>query len=262
MRITTQDMHRLTSAPRWAYRVFLLAGLGLLAGAAFAAWLEISFRQRAVEVDGRIVQMIRNSGTDSSGHPSTTWTAVFAFRLPDGTERRVTAGYSSSPPCCRVGEAVLVRYDPADPSDARMSGFMSSWFLTTLLGGMGLVFVLVTLLVRRMIGRAVRAAAGDAAAFGMPIGITTLQVPLVGLRREAGPGGPSWIVQARWIHPQVGLLQRLFESPPLPFDPLPQMRAMSTVSVTFDPADPGSAYAMDLSFLRAPGPQPGPVRRG
>jgi hypothetical protein len=98
-----------------------------------------------------------------------------------------------------------------------------------------------------------------------PAHAMTFQVPLAGLRRDHGPEGPRWILQARWSDPRSGV-QRLFESPPIPFDPVPQMRTMTNVNVTFDPGDPNGAYAMDLSFLVAPGPQQaapvGPVRRG
>ena len=264
MRITMQGTRIHVAPPRWLAWGFLGSGLLLLAGAGFAAWLEISFRQRAVETDGRIVQMIARSGT-SDGRHSTTWTPVFTFRLPDGKEMRVTAGYSSSPPCCRVGEVVRVRYDPADPSRAQMAGFVASWLVATILGAIGLVFTLVGLLVRRMFRRgfSVGPAMAGMDAVQAPPGTMTFQVPLAGLRREPG----RWILQARWADPRSGV-QRLFESPPIPFDPVPQMRAMNSVAVTFDPGDPNGGYAMDLSFLRDPGPgaapavAAGPVRRG
>ena len=270
MRVTIRTRGRQASSPvpRWLPWIFPLVGLGLLAGAGLAVAMELSFRRGAVETEGRIVQMIPRSGTD--GHRSRTWTPVFAFRLPDGKEMRVVAGYSSSPPCCAVGEVVRVRYDPADPSRAQMAGFVASWLVAAILGGIGLVFLLVGLLVARLMRRVggvmAMAVPGGAVPMGMPgpmapPGMMTVRVPLAGLRRE----GPAYVLQARWTDPRSGM-QRLFESVPIPFDPVPQMRSMSAVPVTFNPGDPNGAYAMDLSFLVAPGPQAatpvGPVQRG
>lgn len=240
----------------------LLVGLGLLLGAGFAAWSEMRFRGIAVETDGRVVEMLARTSRDRDGNRSRTYTPVFAFRLADGKEMRGEASVSSNPPCCTVGEAVRVRYDPARPERAAMTGFMESWFVATLLGGMGIVFAGVGVLVMRAFGRhATRAFAVTVAA--PPV----FAVPLAGMRREQTHEGPRWYVQARWQDPRSGR-QRLFESGALPFDPVPQMRHMTTVQVQFDPADPGGPYWMDLSFLTPPAAgagaaaPAGPVRRG
>jgi len=241
---------------RWFAWSFLLPGLGLLAGAGFAAWQEIDFRRGAVEVEGRIVAMRATSDSDGDR----VWTPVFAFKLPDGREVRVAGSYASSPPCCRVGDAVRVRYDPAHPERAAMEGFMSSWFLATLLGGLGVVFTGVGLLLRRLLRR-VGATGGASVA-----GLVTVAVParLAGLRQVQGPQGRGWVVQARGIDPRSGA-ERLYESEPLPFDPTPQMMRMTSVTVAVQPLLGPEADRMDLSFLRDPGPTPppmGPVRRG
>lgn len=265
MGLTVRTVRVRGRAPRWLGPVFLVLGLGLLAGAGAAAWFELAFRQRAVETDGRIVQMLQRTSSDSSGRRSTNWTPVFAYRLPDGREVRVTASFSSSPPCCKVGDVVRVRYDPADPMHGRMTGFMSSWLMTVILGGLGAVFALVGLVVARAMRGGVQAAV-EAGALGgamLPPGVMTFEVPLAGLRRA----GQAYILQARWADPRSGV-QRLFESVPIPFDPVPQMRHMDRVAIAFDPSQPDGPYRMDLSFLRDPGSSgdatmmAGPVRRG
>lgn len=265
MALTTGSAGGSRPAPRWLGPIFLLLGLGLMAGAGIAVWLELSFRARAVETDGRIVEMIRETTRGSGGGSSTNWTPVFAYRLPDGREVRVTASFSSSPPCCKVGDAVRVRYDPADPMSGRMTGFLSSWLLPTILGGMGSVFTLLGLVLPRMLRRRTALDAG-AGAFGgapPPPGLANVEAPLVGLRRA----GEAYILQARWTDPRSGA-QRLFESPPIPFDPVPQMRHMDRVRVAFDPSLPDGPSWMDLSFLRDPRRgedatlMAGPPRRG
>ena len=237
---------RAPGPPRWLAWLFLLVGFGAAAGAGVAVWLELDFRGRSAETEGRIVQMLQRSSNSSSGSRSASWTPVFAFRTPDGREVRVEAGFSSSPPCCAVGDRVMVRYDPADPSSAQMTGFLSSWLVATILGGMGAVFLLVGGLVMRFAGRGgAVVVAPDAAA---PPGVMTFQVPLVGLRRD----GAAYILQARWADPRSGVA-RFFESLPIPFDPVPQMRRMDSVAISFDPSQPDGPYMMDLSFLQAPG---------
>ena len=240
--------------------LFLLLGVGLLAGSGYAAWQEVKFRRGAIETNGLVVEMLAGSSRDGDGRTSRTYRPVFVFSLPDGTKRRVEGGVASNPPCCTVGDTVRVRYRPEAPERAQMTGFMESWFVTSLLGGMGAVFALVGFAVIG-VGRR-RGVVGPAGGLvPPPANAMTFQVPLVGLRREA----MAWILQARWSDPRSGV-QRLFESPPIPFDPVPQMRTMTSVNVAFDPGDPSSAYAMDLSFLVAPvvaKPAPvGPVRRG
>ncbi|HWT09044.1 MAG TPA: DUF3592 domain-containing protein [Roseomonas sp.] len=277
--------HSTTARPRGRIAriipwIVLLIGVALLAGSGYAVWREIEFRRGAVETDGQVVEMIARSSRDRDGRTSRSYTPVFVFTLPDGTKRRVEGGVSSNPPCCTVGETVRVRYRPEAPERAQMTGFMESWFVATLLGGMGLVFTLVGWAVRGF-GRggaatpggtimAGSALAGDGlmapgAPVAAPAHVMTFAVPLVGLRRDHGPAGPAWILQARWSDPRSGV-QRLFESMPIPFDPVPQMRSMSAVQVSFDPGDPNGPYMMDLSFLVPPGPQAaapvGPVRRG
>lgn len=244
--------------------LILLLGVGLLAGSGYAIWREIEFRRGAIETSGQVVEMLSRSSRDRDGRTSRSYTPVFVFSLPDGTKRRVEGGVSSNPPCCTVGETIRVRYRPEAPERAQMTGFMESWFVATMLGGMGAVFTLIGLAVTGITGRGGATIPGAPVAAAPP-NTVTFQVPLAGLRRDQGPAGMQWIVQARWSDPRSGA-QRLFESPPIPFDPVPQMRSMSSVPVTFNPGDPNGAYAMDLSFLVAPSPQVaspvGPVRRG
>ncbi|WP_198371835.1 DUF3592 domain-containing protein [Roseomonas rosulenta] len=235
--------------------IFLPLGLALLAGGGYAAWREVEFRRGAIETDGRVVEMRSRIDNDRNRGTSRTYAPVFTFALPSGKLQRVEAGIWSNPPCCTVGEAIRVRYRPEAPERAQMTGFMESWFVATLLGGMGLVFTLVGTAVLRVArpggpGLAMAPPGAPGMAMpqaGVPPNAMTFAVPLVGMRRQGG----ACILQARWADPRSGV-QRLFESPPIPFDPVPQMRSMTSVQVTFDPGMPDGPYAMDLSFLREP----------
>jgi hypothetical protein len=224
--------------------LLLALGVPLLLGAGYAVWSELAFRRIAVETDGRVVEMIRELGTSNNdGRRSVTYRPVFVFSPEGGKEVRARGSFASNPPCCSVGERVRVRYDPARPESAAMVGFMQSWLVAVILGGLGVVFTGIGLAMRR-VGPTLAAAVPAAAPAGHAM---TFAVPLVGLRRD----GMRWVLQARWADPRSGV-QRLFESEPLPFDPVPQMRGMSAVNIAFDPGQPDGPYWMDLSFLREP----------
>ena len=56
-----------------------------------------------------------------------------------------------SPPAYEVGDPVIVRYDPAQPLNARVkstSGSISLWTWTIVTGFLGVAFLLATLLAR------------------------------------------------------------------------------------------------------------------
>lgn len=225
----------------WA---FVVPGLGMLAGAVFAAAIEISFRASAVQAEGVVLHMVETR----SGGGRVSWVPVVAVRLPGGerTEMHVSTGTDAN--CCEAGDSVTILYDPADPSGARLGGFMASWLLPTMVGGAGLVFTLAGLLAGRMVRGFVRRLATPVEGELELV----IEARVAGLRQEATPRGPGWVVVARAVDPRTAT-ERLFESAPLPFDPTQQMMGVRRVEVALDPASPSGAYSMDLSFLQHPG---------
>lgn len=220
----------------------LLIGAALLGFAGWAAWAELSFRARAVMTDARIVQMRPSTSRDSDGQMSTVYYPVFDFALPDGRVVRAVGPVGSGRPCCEVGDAVRIRYDPARPQRAAQDSFEDSWLLTTVLGGFGTVMFLAGLLVWRVfkpMPPMPRLPPGS---------YSRIPSTLAGLRTEETPAGRRWIVQARGTVPGH---ERLFESEPLPFDPVPQMDGMTEVGVWVEQRAGGRAV-MDLAFLTPP----------
>ena len=75
------------------------------------------------------------------------WYPVFRFTV-DGREVEVQSDVGRSPPSQRVGETVLVLYDPADPSHARIAGWAHSGaFAAVILIGVGVGFLVTAVLV-------------------------------------------------------------------------------------------------------------------
>jgi CHASE1-domain containing sensor protein len=60
---------------------------------------------------------------------------------------------SSNPPMFTEGQTIDVLYEPANPENARIKKWMSLYFLPLLLGGMGLIFggIGVVLLIFRLL---------------------------------------------------------------------------------------------------------------
>lgn len=256
--------------PRALTITTLAIGLPLWALAAWLAWGEIAFIRATVAVPGQVVGMADTATVQSDGRRTNpTYAPVFTFTTRDGTPMRLVSPVSSNPPCCEVGEAVSVRYPPADPTRARIVSLRDSWIMPAMLGIFGLFFVGPGLMAARAHRTWLREAAMPEASRprrsrltppeGPPPPGISLPVPLVGLRRSETRYGPRWYVQARWTNPQGGE-DRLFESEDLPFDPTLQMRDMDRVRVIFQPSKRGSPYRMDLSFLRDPEQHPDAMR--
>lgn len=90
---------------------FSLVGVILLVGFTGALIGEINLRMDCTEItDGTVAQMIRVEDEDS-----VTWKPVFRYDV-DGRIYEQESSVSSSPPRYKVGQAIIIRYDPADPN--------------------------------------------------------------------------------------------------------------------------------------------------
>jgi hypothetical protein len=78
-----------------------------------------------------------------SSDTGTSYMPVVEFTGADGEKRKFTDSMASDPPGYEVGETVPVKYDPADPEDARIAKRFRLWFAPALLGGMGVTFLIV-----------------------------------------------------------------------------------------------------------------------
>jgi uncharacterized protein DUF3592 len=123
--------------------VFLVVGLGLLAGAFISAYRTQSFLRTCVTVQGRIagfkpVHSVRNNRT--------TYAPVFRFNVPGTHFATVVSHTSSNPPAFKVGEWVTVRYPAGHPERAVIDSFGQLWLMDWALGSFGALFFAVGLL--------------------------------------------------------------------------------------------------------------------
>ncbi len=147
--------------PSWVSHMMLalpmLLGTALLLGAGWATWSELAFRAAAAMADAHVVEIRTSSRRDTNGVVSVMHYPVFDFALPDGRRVRAVGPVGSGAPCCAVGEAVRVRYDPARPERAARDSFEDSWLLPTVLAAFGALMFGAGVLVLVVFGPSPRA---------------------------------------------------------------------------------------------------------
>jgi len=272
--------------PRGLMRTVGFIALLFAAGTAAAAWPAIVMLSTTRSAEGRFVAVERAAapGNPAEGERRGDSMLVIAFRTADGREFRITEQRRLlQPPEFWLGQAVPVRYRPEAPEtastgavDGLLDVALIVGFFAVVWGAVWAVLLRASMLHRRRGRRQAMGRQGprdkDAPRrpqrSARPAGAGHEETArLVGLRQQETAEGTRWIVQARATDPRSGA-ERLIESEPLPFDPVPQMRRMDRVAIAFDPSRPDGPCRMDLSFLRDPRPDggapggDGAVRRG
>jgi hypothetical protein len=125
-------------ALRIAVFVVLLAALALLSGAWFAWRAAADDVARSVATQGTVVGVRTSRSSDGD----TTFAPILRFTTSGGqsVEASPTLTTSRRP---TLGERWEIRYDPANPSRVWADTFLGTWFLPTILGGIGGVALLV-----------------------------------------------------------------------------------------------------------------------
>ncbi len=129
----------------------LISGVMLLIG--IISYIRTKkFLSNAVETRGIVTASVDKGMSDGGG---TMYSPQIRFTDSLGREFEFTENWSGNRPDFKIGEEVIVLYDPAKPNEARRGG--KKWkffFIAWLLGGMGilfsgilLIFVVIILLV-------------------------------------------------------------------------------------------------------------------
>lgn len=113
----------------------LLGGLMMLIGV-FLFIRTRKFIGKAQEVKGTVIQMVFSQGSDDGGG----YAPLYQFKTLDGQDIQVQDSLSSNPPRFKEGQEIQVLYDPGNPRKARIKKWMNLYFVSVLLGGMGLIF--------------------------------------------------------------------------------------------------------------------------
>jgi hypothetical protein len=214
--------------------VFL--GVGVVLAVSSAIYLASAER-----AEGRVVAL---NDRPSSGSRSSVWYPTVEYTV-DGRVYAFDSSFASSPPAYSVGDPVPVAYDPADPSDARIVSFGTSYLLPTIFGGMGVVFApLGGLLFAH--GRRIRRQHEWLLRNGREV---WAQIVHVGLDFNVKVNGRHpYVVHATWYDERTGRTHAA-TSDILRHDPGPGLRGRTHVRVLYDPAAP-DRNLVDLGAVR------------
>jgi hypothetical protein len=113
----------------------------LVGGLLFAIGLFLFVRTRiflgkAQEVKGTVIRMVYSHSSEGGGG----YSPVYQFRTIGGEVIEKQDHLSTNPPMFKEGQQIDVLYDPANPQGARIKKWMSLYFASVLLTGMGLIF--------------------------------------------------------------------------------------------------------------------------
>lgn len=113
----------------------IIGGIFATVGGVFG-YKTLRFEQMGHKVEGEVVRMVHGGGKSKGSKP------VVAYLV--GGKRYETEGtVGSSPPAWKVGEKATVYYNPDDPTEAQISGFVERWLFPVIFGGIGGVVALV-----------------------------------------------------------------------------------------------------------------------
>jgi uncharacterized protein DUF3592 len=120
--------------------IFLVVGLGLLGGSVYSILSTRAFLANAISADGVVIGLEERWDSDDGGY---TYYPRVRFQTEGGQFHEFTGDVGSSPPSFDIGETVEVLFDPAAPASARIDSFMQLWFVSLILGAIGVVFTAV-----------------------------------------------------------------------------------------------------------------------
>jgi hypothetical protein len=219
---------------RLVAHAFSLVGICMLLVSYFIYSETKSFIAGASEGNGKVIDLVRSDGTY---HP------VVEFTSSTGKRIEITSSVGSHPPSYRVGESVTVLYDPSNPHNAQLSGFMDLWFGFLVLVGLGLAFASVGL---GMIGvREYRRKKNEwLRRHGRRLKTVFKGVELNSALSVNGRSPYQIVTQST---DDTSNTVRVYQSENIWFDPRDYIKN-ETIDVLVDPGNP-KRYVMDISFL-------------
>lgn len=209
--------------------VAMAIGIGLFA----QTWL---YLDRSQMLPGVVTELVISSQKGVSKR----YKSRVQFETPSGDRVNMLSRLGSAPAAHRIGDPVEVYFDPANPSDARLNGFLELWGIASVAAGLGLVFFLVG----AGLGVAKRFNAQKLARLrgAGDLVLATLDKVEIDTSTTFNDHHP-WRVHAHWDDPVSGQ-RHLFASEMLWQDPSARL-GQSPVQVYIERGNP-RRYAMDL----------------
>lgn len=130
--------------------IFLVVGLGLLAGCFGAYTRTKRFLAAAREARAEVVGMDERHGGSSQ---SRSYHPILRYRTQEGVTKEIVSSVGSNPPRYKKGDSVAILYDPAKPDDMRIHSFANVWLVPLILGFVGVIFIVVGSVLTFFMGR-------------------------------------------------------------------------------------------------------------
>jgi len=128
---------------RGVMAVSLLFGLGLLVGGGYFAERKREFIAKSVAVPGQVIENERVQWTDNRrGSSRTSYRAIVSFIDQRGQAFTHRDTIAMNPPPFRVGERVMVFYDPENPQKAMIDRGAKNYLIPGIALGLGALITL------------------------------------------------------------------------------------------------------------------------
>ena len=121
---------------------FALIGLGLVVSGRTRRFLTTGCR-----ADGVVTALVPRTNMEGPDLARTTYAPSVEFTAQTGALRSFTSATAASRPAYRVGQHVVVVYDPRNPRKAIILSFGEVWLVPLILWGLGALFMLIGMLV-------------------------------------------------------------------------------------------------------------------
>lgn len=236
---------------RLVFSIFLVIGLGLLAGSYFIFRHTRHFLQTAVPARGVVVENVyKESNTITQGQgrllprgPSWSYYPHIRFRTTEGHEIDFVSSAGSTPPSYSVNEPVTVFYDPRQPYKAVLNSSGSLW------GASIVLFVLGVAFTAPGIGFFVWRGASDRKNAWLHRNGRRIQAEITGVKRDTAltvNGKNPYRILCEWLDPESNETH-VFQSGHIWYDPANYLMGR-TLEVLVDPNNP-HRYTVETSFL-------------
>jgi hypothetical protein len=112
--------------------LFVPLGLALLVGAVVTIVKDRAAAARSVVATGRVIQVV---------HTNRVYCPIVEFTASTGQVVQFQSPFGTMPAMHEAGQAIAVRYDPAQPQMAWVDSDLTTWLIPAVLAGVGVLFL-------------------------------------------------------------------------------------------------------------------------
>ncbi|MBI3724807.1 DUF3592 domain-containing protein [bacterium] len=114
--------------------LFVPTGLALVLGAVVVFLKGKRDIEQSVAATGSVVELVLRQRV---------LCPVVEFTSPAGGVVRFESPFGTRPASHEVGQAIAIRYDPADPRKAFIDSALATWLVPAIMTGLGLLFIAI-----------------------------------------------------------------------------------------------------------------------